>query len=165
MGRYDDDDKPEREKLSWREIDQLSKRSRHVDRGPKSHPERTLRSDWAKKQHLREADKFFQGKKGTDSYKSAHAALHENYGTPQFQKAAQDFLAQFGLPDDWGTLLLLLDYPDPKVGREALTALKPMVEKRRLIEQKGFLGKVRVLATMTKDPALRTECEKMLDEF
>ena len=164
MGRNDDDDKPEREKLSWREIDQLSNRSRHVDRGQKSHQERTLRSDWAKKQHLRQAEKFFQGKKGSDAYQKAHAAIHDQYGTPQFSKAAHDFVTQFGLPDDWGTLLLLLDHPDPKVARDALLELKGMVEKRSLIEQKGFQGKVRTLAIMTRDPDLRAECDKLLDE-
>lgn len=165
MGRHDDDDKPEREKLSWREIDQLRDRSRHVDRGPKSLRERTLRSDWAKKQHLREAEKFFLGKKGSEAYKAAHSALHEKYGTPHFSKAVKDFLVQFGLPDDWGTLLLLLDDPDPKVVRDSLLALKPMVHKRSLIEQRGFQGKVRTLAAIAKDPALRAECEKILDEF
>ena len=80
------DDEDEREKLSWREIDQMRDRSRHVSGGSKSYQERTLRSDWAKKQHLKKAEKFFQGRKGTDAYKAADAALHEKYGTPEFQE-------------------------------------------------------------------------------
>ena len=164
MNRYDDDEKPEREKLSWREIDQLRDRSRHVDRREKSYRERTLRSDWSRKQHLREAEKFFQGKKGTEAYRKAEGAIHKYYGTPHFPKAVNEFLAQFGLPDEWGTLLLLLDHPDPKVAKEALGALIPLVEKRSLIEQKGFRGKVRTLAAITPDPTLRTECEKILSD-
>ncbi|MCX5906586.1 MAG: hypothetical protein NTY64_05205 [Deltaproteobacteria bacterium] len=162
MGRYDDDD--DREKLSWREIDKLRDHSRQVgDR--RSYQERTLRSDWAKKQHLREAEKFFQGKKGTEAYKKAHAALNDHYGTPQFQKAAQEFLQEFGLPDDWGTLLLLLDYPDPTWAKGALSALRGLYEKRSLIEQKGFKGKMKNLVMTTKNRDLRQECEKIIEEL
>jgi hypothetical protein len=74
-------DEDEREKLSWRDIDKLRDRSRHVSGERKSFQERTLRSEWAKKQHLREAEKFFQGKKGTPAYKGAYTALHEKYGS------------------------------------------------------------------------------------
>ena len=160
MGRNDDDD---REKLSWREIDKRRDRTRHYSSEGKSFKERTLRSDWAKKQHLREAEKFFQGKKGTEAYKAAHAALHEKYGTGDFQVAVENFLQQFGLPDDWGTLLLILDAHKPKWVQEALMALKELYEKRSLIEQKGFKGKVKVLAMTTKDKNIRQECEKILE--
>lgn len=160
MGRFDDDD---REKPSWREIDQRRDRSQHVSGGGKSFKERTLRSDWAKKQHLREAEKFFQGKKGTEAYKAAHAAMHEKYGTPDFQAAMENFLKQFGLPDEWGTLLLILDAQESKWVKEALAALRVMYEKRSLMEQKGFKGKVKVLEMTTKDKTIRQECEIILE--
>jgi hypothetical protein len=162
MSPRDDD---EREKLSWREIDKLRDRSRHVSGERKSFPERTLRSEWAKKQHLREAEKFFQGKKGTAAYKGAHTALHEKYGSPDFQEAAKNFLQQFGLPDEWGSLLLVLDYHEPKWVKEALGEMKAMYEKRSLIEQRGFKGKVRVLAMTTGDKGVRQECEKILADL
>ena len=97
MGRNDDDD---REKLSWREIDRRRDGSRHYSSNGKSFQERTLRSDRAKKQHLREAEKFFQGRKGTEAYKAAHSSLHEKYGTGGFREAFESFLREFGLPDD-----------------------------------------------------------------
>jgi hypothetical protein len=159
------DDEDEREKLSWREIDQMRDRSRHVSGGSKSYQERTLRSDWAKKQHLKKAEKFFQGRKGTDAYKAADAALHEKYGTPEFQEAAKNFLQQFGLPDEWGSLLLVLDVHEPKWVKEALAAMKGMYAKRSLIEQKGFKGKVKVLVMTTADKEVRLEGEKVLEEL
>jgi hypothetical protein len=163
MRPRDDDD--EREKLSWREIDRMRDHSRHVDGGRKSYQERTLRSDWAKKQHLREAEKFFQGRKGTDAYKATDTALHEKYGTPDFQEAAKNFLQQFGLPDEWGSLLLILDFHDPKWVKDALAALKGMYPKRSLLDQKGFKGKVKILVTTTTDKAVRLEGEKILEEL
>ena len=84
MGRNGDDD--DREKLSWREIDKMRDHSRHVSGEPKSFRERSLRSEWAKKQHLKQAEKFFLGKKGTDEYKKAYTALHAKYGTPGFEE-------------------------------------------------------------------------------
>jgi hypothetical protein len=163
MKHRDDDD--DREKLSWSEIDRMRDGSRHVSGGAKSYQERTLRSDWAKKQHLKKAEKFFQGRKGTDAYKAADAALHEKYGTPEFQEAAKNFLQQFGLPDEWGSLLLILDFHEPKWVKEALAATKGMYAKRSLIEQKGFKGKVRVLVMTTADKGVRLEGEKILEEL
>src|SRR5512136_1974524 len=115
MGRGDDD---ERERPSWREIDRMRDHSRHVSGERKSFQERTLKSDWARKQHLREAEKFFQGKKGSEAYRKAKAALDEKYGTPDFQAALAQFIREFGVPDDWGTLLLILDTANPDWIRE-----------------------------------------------
>lgn len=159
------DDEDDREKLSWREIDRMRDRSRHVSGERKSFQERTLRSDWAKKQHLREAEKFFQGRKGTDAYKAADRALHEKYGTPDFQEAAKNFLQQFGLPDEWGSLLLILDFHEAKWVKEALAAMKGLYEKRSLLEQKGFKGKVKVLVMTTADKEVRREGERILEEL
>ena len=162
MGRHDDDE--EREKLSWREIDQRRDHSRHVS-GGRSYKERSLKSDWAKKQHLREAEKFFQGKKGTEPYKKAYGTLHEKYGTPDFKDAAQKFIGEFGMPDDWGTLLLLMDTDEPAWVKDAIAALKEMGEKRSPLEQKGFKGKLKILAMTAKDKSLRQEVEKILREI
>ena len=162
MGHYDDDD---REKLSWREIDKMRDHSRHISGERKSLRERSLQSDWAKKQHLREAEKFFRGKKGTAAYKAAYTALHEKYGTPGFQEALQNFLQEFGLPDEWGTLLFVLDSQDPKWVKEVLTTMKGMYEKRSSIEQRGFKAKVKVLAMSAGDRSVRQECSKILEEL
>jgi len=160
MGRRDDDD---REKLSWREIDNLRNRSRHVSGDSKSYRERTLKTDWARKQHLREAEKFFQGKKGSETYKKAHAALHEKYGTAEFHEALSQFIQEFGIPDDWGTLLLILDTTNPEWIKQALAVMKERVPKKGLLEQKGFKGKVKVIASTTKDRGLQEECDKILE--
>jgi hypothetical protein len=163
MGRRDEDD--DREKLSWREVDKMRDHSRHVSGDRKSYQERSLRSDWAKKQHLREAEKFFQGKKGSDSYKRAFTVMNEKYGTPGFKAAAQKFIQEFGMPDDWGTLLLLMDSDEPAWAREALAGLKGMYEKRSPIEQKGFKGKLKILALTARDQDLRKEAGKILEEL
>jgi len=77
----------------------------------------------------------------------------------------ESFLRQFGLPDDWGTLLLILDAQEPKRLQEALKVLKGLYEKRSPLEQRGFKGRVNVLATTTKEKNIRQECEKILEEL
>jgi hypothetical protein len=134
-----------------------------VSRDSGSHRERTLKTDWARKQHLREAEKFFQGKKGSEAYKKARAALDEKYGTSEFPGALSLFIQEFGIPDDWGLLLLVLDTATPDWIRRALAVMKEMAPKRSLLEQKGFKGKVKVIASATKDRNLREECEKILE--
>ncbi len=160
MGRYDDDD--DREKLSWREIDKMRDHSRHVSREPKSYRERSLKNEWAKKQHLKEAEKFFLGKKGTEGYKKAYASLHDKYGTPGFEEAAGKFIQEFGPPDDWGTLILLLDAKDPAVVHAVLGPLKEIYGKRSPIEQKGLKGKLKILTMTAKEKNLREEAGKIL---
>ncbi len=54
---------------------------------------------------------------------------------------------------------------EPKWVQEALMVLKELYEKRSPIEQKGFKGKVKVLAMTTKDKNIRQECEKILEEL
>lgn len=161
MGRRDDDD--DREKLSWREIDKMRDHSRHVSREPKSFRERSLRDERAKRQHLKEADKYFLGKKGTEEYRKAYAALHDRYGSPGFEEAGRKFIQEFGPPDDWSTLLLLLDAKDPALAKAALGPLKGLYEKRSPIEQKGLKGKLKILLMTAKEKDLREEAEGMLE--
>ena len=162
MPPRDDDD---RERPSWREIDRMRDHSRHVGRERQSYQERTLRSDWAKKQHLREAEKFFQGKKGTEHYKKAEAALHGKYGTAEFAGAVREFLEEFGLPDDWGTLLLILDSQDPKWVRDALTAMKGLYPQKGLMEQRSFKGKLKGMAMSARDKDIRLLCTEILESL
>jgi len=49
--------------------------------------------------------------------------------------------------------------------KEALAAMRGMCEKRSLIEQRRFKGKVKVWATTIKDKGARQECEKILEEL
>ncbi len=158
-----DDD--ERDRPSWREIDRMRDHSRHVSGERGSFQERTLRSDWAKKQHLRQAEKFFQGKKGTEKYKKAEAALHEAYGTSEFPRAAGEFLEEFGLPESWGTLLLLLDSENAKWIKEALTAMKDMYARRSLMEQRAFKSKVKGMSVSARDREVRVACAELLESL
>ncbi len=147
MGRYDDED---RERPSWSEIDKMRDGSRHVSRDKPSRAEKSLKSQYAKQLYLKRAEDLFKGAKTTPEYKAAHQAIHDNFASTKFHTVAKKFIKAYGLPEDWGTLMLLLDYKDLKVVKDAMGAMIALLGKKSLVEQQGFKGKLRVMA-MTSD--------------
>ncbi len=155
-------DEDEREQTSWREIDRRKDRSPYA---PKEEPkERTHspRAEWMKKQYRKEADKLFLGKKGTKKHQKAHADIDRYHGTDQFEEAVKTYLDQYGLPDDWSTLSLLLDYSDAEKVQEALTAMRALYDSRSLMEKQGFKAKLDILVMTASDSDLRDFAEEML---
>src|SRR5512139_729523 len=136
MPRYQDED--EREQISWREIDRRRDRSPHAPKEKPPERERSRRSEWVMKKYRKEADKLFMGKKGTKKHQKALNDIDRYHGTDQFETAAKAYLEEYGLPDDWSTLLLLLDYSDSQKVLQALAAMKGLYETRNPVEKQGF---------------------------
>jgi hypothetical protein len=161
--RFDSDD--DRERPSWREIDRRRDRSRHVGGERRSRKEETLRSTWAKQQYLKEADKLFQGVKGSKDHKAALDAIHRAFGTGKFSAAVKKYLKTYGLPTDWGTLMLLLDYRDEKVVAESVEALKLLGPERTPVEREGLRNKLEILTLTAPSAAIVTVAEAALREL
>ncbi len=160
MPRYQDED--ERDQISWREIDRRRDRSRYA---PKEVPEprhTSQRSEWMMKRYRKEADKLFMGKKGTKKHQKALSDIDRNHGTDQFEASVKEYVAQYGLPDDWNTLSLMLDYSDTKTLSGVLDAMKSLYQARAPVEQRGFKAKVEILAMTTRDSDLREMAEETL---
>lgn len=160
MPRYYNEE--EREKISWREIDRRRDRSPHAPKEPPPDRQRSRRSEWVMKKYRKEADKLFMGKKGTKKHKKAHENIDRLHGTDQFDEAVKTYLDQYGLPDDWHTLSLLLDYSDPEKVLEAIQAMKPLYEGRSSMEKQGFKAKLDILAMTANHSDLRDVAEEML---
>jgi hypothetical protein len=141
-------------------------RSRHVGRGgQRSSKERSLRSTWAKKQHLQEAEKVFQGKRGTKEHKAAVDAIHRSYGSAKFSSAVKRYLETYGVPAEWGTLLLLLDCKDNEVLAEVIEKLKGLAPKRTPVEKQGFKNKLEILTFTAKSSRIASVAEAALKEL
>jgi len=160
MVRYQDED--EREKISWREIDRRKDRSPYAPKETPKDQERSRRSEWVMRKYRKEADKLFMGKKGTKKHQKARDDIDRYHGTDQFETAAKTYLDQYGLPDDWSTLSLLLDYSDPEKVLEALNAMRGLYENRNPVEKQGFKAKLDILAMTTSNSDLRDFAEEML---
>jgi hypothetical protein len=160
-----DSDSDEKDKPSWREIDRGRDRSRHVSRDESSRQEKSLRSTWVKEQYLKEVDKIFQGTKGGKEHKKALDAIHRHYGTSKFGSAVKKYLKEYGLPEDWSTLMLLLDYKDEEVGLQAIESLKALAPERTLVETQGFRDKLEILAITGSSSRLISLAEKVSQEL
>ena len=66
-------------------------------------------------QALAQAEALFKGKRARPEYQKDLRKLEEKHGTKQFAVYAKKFLEEYGLPEEWGALTRLLDYPDPVV--------------------------------------------------
>jgi len=161
MNNYDDDD---RERLSWSEIDKRKDKSRHLSQ-EKPAFKKSKRSEWVQKQYLKEAEKLFMGKKGSPKYKEAFNELYRRHGTPKFPSVAKKFLQEYGLPTDWNTLFLFLDYNDGGTINEAILKLKSNYRERSLTEMQGFRAKLEIIAMTTKDAALRETIQEVMKEL
>jgi hypothetical protein len=160
MARYQDED--ERDAISWKEVDRRKDRSPYAPKEePKDRP-RSRRSEWVMKKYRKEADKLFMGKKGTKKHYKALNDIDRHHGTDQFEASVKAYLDQYGLPDDWSTLSLLLDYPDPETVAGAIQAMKPFYESKSPMEQQGFKAKLDILAMTTRNSDLRDVAEETL---
>jgi len=160
MVRYHDED--ERDQISWREIDRRRDRSPHAPKEPPKERERPRKSDWLKKRYRKEVEKLFMGKKGTKKHQKALDDLDRLHGTDQFDEAVRSYLEEYGLPEDWSTLSLLLDYSDPEKVSEILRVMKNLYEERTPVEKQGFKAKLDILAMTANDSDLREVAEEIL---
>ena len=160
MTRYQDED--ERDQISWREIDRRRERSPYAPKEAPKDRARSQRSEWMKKLYRKEADKLFMGKKGTKKHQKAHSNLDRFHGTDQFEEAAKTYLDQYGLPDDWSTLSLLLDYSDPGKVTQVVAAMRDLYDTRTPVEKQGFKAKIDILAMTSSNSDLRDLAEETL---
>jgi hypothetical protein len=158
VGDYRDDDF--RERPSWRERDRRKDRSKHVGQGdlPSGQGSR-----WVRKQILREAERLFQGnraKKVDPEQEKARNEIHLTFGTKKFGPSVKRYLKDYGLPDDWGTLMLLLDSKESATVIQAIESLKNLYPQQGLEEQQGFRSKLNIIAMTSKDDEVRFFAEE-----
>jgi hypothetical protein len=157
MAPKKDDD--ERERPSWREIDQRRDGSRH--RGPASPPVPKAQAESVRQQALAQAEALFKGKRARPEYRTDLKKLEAAHGSKKFPALAKKFLEEYGLPEEWGALIRFLDYDDPAVVAEVLQAMAGQVEKRSRVEKQGFKGRLQVLALTSPHPEVRGRAEEI----
>jgi len=160
MVRYHDED--ERDRISWREIDRRKDRSPYAPKEVPKSKERSRRSEWMMRRYRKEIDRLFMGKKGTKKHQKALSEIDQYHGTDRFDEVVKDYLDQYGLPDDWNTLSLLLDYSDPEKVLEVLNVMKDLYKDRTMAEKQSFKARLDILAMTTNNSDIRDFAEEML---
>jgi hypothetical protein len=160
MAPKDDD---ERERPSWREIDQ--RRDRAGGQRPTRQPKvPKQQAEKLRLQALAQAEALFKGKRARPEYQTALRKLEERQGTKQFATYVKKFLEEYGLPEEWGALTRLLDYPEPTVLQEVLQAMAAQAGARSRVEQQGFKGRLQVLVLTSPFPEVRRCADEILSE-
>jgi hypothetical protein len=158
------EDDGERERPSWREIDQ--RRDRAGEHRPRREPKLPKKqAEKLRQQALAQAEALFKGKRARPEYQKALATLEASHGTKRFAPKAKKFLEEYGLPEEWGALTRLLDYPDPGVNRQVLEAMAAQAAARSRVEQQGFKGRLQVLALTSPQAEVRRGAEEILEEL
>lgn len=155
--KQDDED---RERPSWREIDQ--RRDRPGQGAPKQERLPKKQAEWVRKQALAQAEALFKGKRARPEYQTALRELEAAHGTKKFGAYVKKFLGEYGLPEEWGALNRLLDYLEPGVVGEVLKALAVQVGSRSRVEQQGFKSRLKIMALTSPHAELRRGAEEIL---
>lgn len=152
------------EKKSWREIDKS--RDRGLSRKKetkKSTLEMALEDPLKKKFYLQEAERLFMGKKGASKHDKDLQSLHESYGTPDFDKKAKKYVEKYGLPSEWGALMLFLDVKnETDIVINSLNAIKELLPQKGVLEKKGLKGKLKVLEMTHPESQVRDTVKEFL---
>jgi hypothetical protein len=154
-----DDD--ERERPSWREIDQRRDRA-GGQTAPRQQKVPKKQAEKLRLQALAQAEALFKGKRARPEYQKDLRKLEERHGTKQFAAYAKRFLEEYGLPEEWGALTRLLDYPDAGVTQEVLQTMAAQLSARSRVEQQGFKGRLQVLALTSPYAEVRRCIEEIL---
>jgi hypothetical protein len=126
---------------------------------------RSARKEWAQKMYLKEIDSLFKGKKSSAEHSIAFEEIHKRSGTKKFNTVVKRYIKEYGLPDDWSTLSLLLDYKDVKVVKDVIKALLKRIDEEPLSLKEGFKSKMNIIAMTTADDKLREAVEDALEEL
>ncbi len=153
-----DDD--ERERLSWREIDKRKEGGHHREPGKARVPKKM--AEKLRLAALAQAEALFKGKRARPEYQVALRQLEAHHGTKKFAATAKKFLEEYGLPEEWGALTRLLDYPDPEMAVAVLEAMAAQAGTRTRLEQQGFKGRLQVLSLTSPYPEVRRGAEEIL---
>ena len=155
-------------KKSWKEIDRMRGRNGSAGhrKDERSNLEKALEDPRMKERYLQEAEKLFMGAKGRPEHSKDLMAIHESYGRRRFLSTVRHYVDTYGMPQDWGALLLILDIKnDPDLVCKAIEGLCELVGEKGTVERRGLESKLRVLSLTSKNPEIQETAETQLTEL
>ena len=152
-------------KKSWKGIDKMRDRGRSArnKKDERSNLERALEDPRMKERYLQEAEKLFMGAKGRPQHSKDLMAIHESYGRTRFLPTVRHYVDTYGMPQDWGALLLILDIKnDSELVCKAIEVLCELVGEKGTIERRGLESKLRVLSLTARNAEIQETAETQL---
>ena len=155
------DDRGDRPRLSWREIDQRRSGShprRDEPRGKAADRDRAQQKD----QSLSAANALFSMEKGGKQGEALAKAMRDAHGSGEFEDACRAYADEIGTPNDPSLLSLFLDTGDPSLVIAALEALLSLKNAGSLPIGGGLKSQLRVLE-QDRDDAIAGISEELLE--
>lgn len=155
-------------KKSWKEIDRKRDRKKGAGnrKDERSNLERALEDPRMKERYLQEAEKLFMGAKGRPKHSKDLMAIHESYGRTRFLSTVRNYVDTYGMPNDWGALLLILDIKnDSELVCKAIESLCKLVGEKGTVERRGLESKLRVLSLTARDAEICETAKTQLTEL
>jgi hypothetical protein len=156
------DDRDDRPRLSWREIDRR-RGGTHVRRDePRG---RQAEQEKARSDHhaLQEADALFSLGKGGSAGEQLAKRMQEAHGGPEFLQACRQYREEIGVPSAPALLSLFLDSAERDLIVEALEALVVLKNDGSLELSSGLRSQLRALE-QDRDDTLAGISEELLQD-
>jgi len=159
-----EDDKGDRPRRSWREIDAMRGRSRHTSSSEPRGPAAKERSRAATQHYLKQLDGLFSKARGGAEGERLENAVRDAFGTPAMADACRAYRDALGLPEDAGLLTLFLDARDPAILVPVLDALHAAQRSGTLRATSGLRTQLRLLL-QEPDDAVAESAEELLSKL
>ena len=106
------------------------------------------------------------GAKGRPEHSKDLMAIHNSYGGTRFLSNVRYYVNTYGMPQDWGALLLILDIKnDSELVCKAIEGLCELVGEKGTVERRGLESKLRVLSLTARNSEIRETAEIQLTEL
>jgi len=151
------------EKPSWRDIDRRKDRSRHYGRQEKAAKREGPKNRWQEGRVKEALDRLFKGDKGTPDHDRLYKKLHSTYGTESFLPTVTKYLTKYGLPDDVGTLILILDTKEENIILSVFEKFKEIVTGLSSRYKEDVRRKLSIMALTDKSPHIREKAKEALN--
>ena len=146
-----DDDRDERPRRSWREIDRMRDGGRRGDDERPRSARGQERSRAATQQYVKKLDKLVFGDKGGGVEEPLAKAVRDAHGTAGLAEACRAYRDALGLPADASLLSIFLDAGDPALVCAALQEIAAGRERGDLEGTSGLRTQLRLLAEDAND--------------
>ena len=159
-----DDDRPEREKRSWREIDAMRDGARgSTERRPRDEAARA-RADAATREYIRQIDGIFTSDKGGAEGERLAKAMKDALGTPTLAEACREYRDAVGIPGEPKLLSHFLDSGDSELVVVGIQGLSALLDQENTRFSAGQQSQLRTLA-LSSDDAIAEAAEDLLDRL
>ena len=128
--------------------------------------EKRLEDPRIKSQYLKKVEQLFKGAKGYPAHEKDLHSLHDSFGTSRFRKEAKKYIKKYGLPDDWGALILLLDLEEEsQIVIDAMERLSELSKDLSGPEKKGLKSRLRTLGLTSRDTLVAEVAMEIAEEI